>query len=844
MSITQQLQSKGNLLSPNVRVDDTNLIGYDGNPQNIDTDPSTNTVGERAILAAAVSTLYADSEGRYYVKTSNNPMTWQAFGSGSGGGGDSVTLETVDDDWRIINDHPYLKFQREEEDPNDSSKTIWKTHVSMGAGLSANGIVLTKPYNISYDLANTQDSENPPNKVEVVSVTGVDENLMVGNSHQQSIINTKRGTNVATAQTLSNEQEVENRALTDKEIVIDRRDTPDADSVTSLSWQSDINFSAGTIDWIRFNEILFDIVETSDDTNGIPVRIAVESLDGTLIQETISKADLEAGVNNPIVFKPGAATFYPISPAYEEKQSAVSIVRIDIPAGTFVKLKGGSYDYTTPDDPNTVLQQDVPYQKSKIEYFTLGDIMDTVSYRDLFISESAISFDLGKLGLKLREEANNVDIDVPMIGVSEHDNLGNVNVGNFNDRTYVNAGSGGIWSLVEDAGTDRVMWSTADLAAQDAGVAADQFLEVTEYTFELMDALTTALAALETWSTVNCLNLVLPIDFQFQEDPDNPQNVTKQRYRTIINAHGVSTVLQESVSDFEFQNGFERPNYTIPLNQTPGTPVATNILLPRETYTLNSSSPRTITVQFERPTRIYGWYDNPADPADPQPDEFVPSLRLNVRRVEEQKVLTGATLDERLDDLLGSEEYRTAQENEWNTLHIDPEGKQVLADKDGNWIYFWDTDGLFNVTDMHQYLYRDGRESIYQPTAALNFTTNGMTPNADNYLVADPLVVHLKQVSACRSFHVSLMIDDDLELAQRNNALGVQFTFFVNTYGNSNSHSITVSVPWDFSMRYSYTSDRSNNYTHRAQIFNNGLAATTPDTILDTDIPADPDAGA
>ncbi len=80
MSIPLQLQTKANLYTPDVRITDTDLLGYDGDPS-LATDDTD--VGQAALMNAAVSSFYCDNSGNLYLKTSS--ATWQALSTSSSG---------------------------------------------------------------------------------------------------------------------------------------------------------------------------------------------------------------------------------------------------------------------------------------------------------------------------------------------------------------------------------------------------------------------------------------------------------------------------------------------------------------------------------------------------------------------------------------------------------------------------------------------------------------------------------------------------------------------------------------------------------------------------------------
>lgn len=69
------LQSKANVYNPDVRLNETDLVGYDGDPSLAN---PANSIGEAALSAASVGSFYHDSSGNLYIKTSSGWATLSA----------------------------------------------------------------------------------------------------------------------------------------------------------------------------------------------------------------------------------------------------------------------------------------------------------------------------------------------------------------------------------------------------------------------------------------------------------------------------------------------------------------------------------------------------------------------------------------------------------------------------------------------------------------------------------------------------------------------------------------------------------------------------------------------
>lgn len=736
-------------------------------------------------------------------------------GATSGGGGvegNTITLQDEESTWRITtDDSAHMHFERFDEKPDGTFE--WNTKFKIGGSAVTDNLVLTQPHGINVDLTPSNLNDDlEPDLHSMFAVSGTDKKFLFGNSDHQTVIETEKGYEVKRADTILQEQEFENRPLFDVEQVMDGTDTPEVGSVRELSWISDISYGVDA-DFIRFNELAFEVLETTDGADPVdevPFRIAVEDLDGNLIQENLSYAGLEAGINGNFNFKVGY-NFYKVTPKYQDTQSARTRTRITIAKGYKVKLTGGMYrtfDHTT----SQFVDQYVPRQKAKIEYVDHVNMLDESNFRREIWKNSNTVIDNG-VGVWYPFE-NDFEY-TQLVAPSEHTTTNEAVLGNYNDRTYVASGQGGLHILYQDDSTRTEFWSEGDTQRINVGGVPTSYIETDRLTFSLNGIFESELNKLN-WNVVNVEKIIPLIRYEGDEDFS---------YRVVIESEvppvGL-TKLQENMTKNEFLDGKYDSNYGLRPTLNPNSPVYEDMFLPRKSFTVNRETPRRVDITFQKPVKVYGYYDNGV---------FVPSIKAQVVQVIESPIVTGDDLEERVDEIQGQQEWAYAVENDWPTLHEVP-SEMWITDEDGEELFWSDLEALYEDTDEHQWLYTSGTEAYYTPAEI-----QGVFSELGTIFTPNPLVVHVPN-DTVKHFDVTLAWHNELRV----NAV-VEYApmeFYIATHGRGYDQRISINLPRNASIRYRFTTRRDGKYSYSATPYNDGLASTEITGDLTGSYPEDP----
>lgn len=78
--------------STTVMEDGSSLLNYNNDPNNA---VSTNSDGEQLLVYSPIGTLYVQDDGTMWHKTHQTNNTWEAFGTGTGGGGSTAVEKHV-----------------------------------------------------------------------------------------------------------------------------------------------------------------------------------------------------------------------------------------------------------------------------------------------------------------------------------------------------------------------------------------------------------------------------------------------------------------------------------------------------------------------------------------------------------------------------------------------------------------------------------------------------------------------------------------------------------------------------------------------------------------------------
>jgi len=738
-----------------------------------------------------------------------------ATASGGGFSGSTVLLEDPDGNWRIRNDYPILRFERKEY--KEDGSIVWNTYQTIGHSVATDGITLSRPFDIKV-ARNVELNEDPtdPEYHSVFRVSGVDEEYVFGNSQDQTVIETARGTEIERADSVRDEVELENRPLSDVEIILDTTDNPVAGSFKEMSWVSNINYDPDT-EFIRFNELGFEVIGEPEDNLGNPVpsaaiRLAVEDIDGNLIQETTSKTALDAGIDAGFNLKEGYH-FYPVTPRYTDSKLATTITRIQLTKGYRIKLTGGNYDYIDPLD-RLLKTQLVPRQKAKVEFLNHVHILDGSNFRD---EVHKLTGNVIENGIHAYNEEFSDEL-YPLVESAQHTNAYMPVLGNYEDTTFLASGEGGVKVLFED-NTTRTQFHIEDAKTQiGLGETPQFFIETDEIELEVSGIFETELGLL-AWEIVN-VERFIPLIRQEGLEPIG--------YRVEVNSTVVDFKFQESQDKFTFMDGRYRNGYTINPTIDATEPEYVKLKLPRARYTVNRETPRKITYKFSEPVKVYGYYKDPTDPNDITTGTFVPEVKADVSRVYLESIVSGEDLESRLDNLEGDKEYQIALENNMPTLHLWP-SKLVLADKDGEWLFFGDATSIYSDQDEFQYLYTTGAEAYFELE-----DTQGTWSQSNSVFTFNPVVVGVP-TDAVAGFEVSFGWSDTFN-NNGNLEYGV-WTMFIDSNGRGFDAKITMNIPKNASVNWRFRRRRDGSFSYVATPFNGNLSSTW--LGLNNDISAD-----
>ncbi len=712
-------------------------------------------------------------------------------GGGGGVSGNNIVLEDPDGRWRInASSGHHLEFERWDEIADDTFE--WKTWFKIGASATSDGIILTKPYSINVDFAeNALDEDLAPILRSAFTISGHENDFVYGNSQQQTVLETKRGTEVKRRDSLRKESIVENRPLVGEPLILDGTDTPEAGSVVEEAWVSNINYTTDT-DYIRFNAIAFTVLESEEVE--CPVRISVETLDGTLIQENISIAGLNAGIRGGFELKEGTH-FYEINPRYSDIRTAQTVTRIRIAKGYKCTLDGGFYSYT--DNDGNEQQQHVPTQSSKVEYLDQVDMFDESNFVRLTHKGTGVILDNGIHSYHEGWSKNHHQL----VGVGEHVTSEHAVLGNYENRTYIATGTDGLNVLYQDDATRTKFWTQDLLEHGLEGDVPTHTIETSKITLPLNGLFTRALEGTHDWKLVNVERFEPLLRYE---------GSAAQSYRVSISSDLVDHRFQENMNKHELADKIIKSDWVLPLTTDPINPEYATLKLPRKGFTVGGDTPRTITYEFQEPVQLYGHYVDPTDPADPTTGTFVPRIRAEVYRVLEQPVVSGNELAERVDTIQGQMEWDKATQQTLGSLHIDHANDLALADEDGEWLLFfseWDT---LNDDDVHQWIMNSGMEAYYEQD-------NGTM--VDGLWTAATLTVHVPYESV-KHFDVTLV---NPRLSGRTQTHKV----VVRTYDQDcRDLGVDITIPEDSSVRYTFTKRRDGEYSYYAIPFNDTLAST------------------
>ncbi len=728
-------------------------------------------------------------------------------GGGGGVSGNNIILEDPDGRWRInASAGHHLEFERWDE--TSEGKFEWKTWFKIGASATSDGIVLTKPYSINVDLnPNALDSEDEdPILRSVFHVANSESSFVYGNAQSQMVMETVRGSELKRVKTVQLEEELEISPLDDTPVLLDNTKTPATGSVKEFAWRGNLNFSDVT-DYIRLNAIKLHVKDIISDKTGevtCPIRVSVESLDGSLIQENISIAGLNAGINGAINLKEGYKEHtYPLNPRFSDKRDTEVVFKITVGKGFGCTLICGSAPASPVSDRPAQVQ---PQASVKFERVSHVDVLDESNLKTVVHRNTGVIVDNGIHSYHKGWSTHQHQL----VGVGEHVTSKHAVLGNYENRTYIAAGSEGLNVLFQDDATRSKFWLQETIDHNLAEVVPTHTKEVTKLIIPLEGVFNSELASAGDWKLVNVEDFEPLLRYEGEK---------VQSYRVSISSDLVDHRFQENMNIHEFSDHVIKEDWQIHPTARPINPEYISLRLPRKGFTVGKDTPRTITYEFQQPVKLYGHYVNPTDPADPTTGTFIPKMKAEVYRVLEQPVVSGTDLAERVDQVQGQLEWDKATVQGLGSLHIDNAGDLALADEDGEWLIFFDDGGVFSDEDVHQWILTSGIEAYYEPTASI-----AVDPLDATVRIVSPITVHVPH-EAVKNFDVTLV--NPLEGSPNFPLTAVSFNFVVRTYNQScRDLEVNINLPPLTSVRYSFTKRRNGEYSYYATPYNGTLASS------------------
>jgi hypothetical protein len=759
------------------------------------------------VSAANSLVMFSDADKPANASDPIYAVFFQYVGATGGGSfsGNSILLESPDGNWRIVNDFPHLRFQR--RDIDNQGNTTWNSYTNMGASIETDGLTLTRPYDITVNMTDNALNDNTtPDFKSVFRVSGTEDDFTYGNSTQKTILETKKGTDIVRAAALREEIELTNRPLNDLEIVLDNTTSPEAGTAFEYSWVSNLNYTTQT-DYIRFNELLFDVVETLDNNGDVvsevPVRVSVETLNGQLIQENISVSSLNAGINGGFNFKVGKF-FYPINPKYSDIRFAKTVTRLIVAKGYRVKLKAGSYTYL--DENDNTQNQLVPYQQARVEFLDHAAVLDESNYKDLIHKNSEVILDTG-IHTYYDGWSDNTH---QLVGVGEHVLANRPVLGNYEAETFIATGSGGLHVLFQDDSTRTVFWTEGDRERLLGNKTPTYFIETKKLEIDLQGIFTSELNE-RIWDVVN-VEKFLPL---MRYEGSDLQSYRVSIYSKVLEGHR----FQENMTTFDYEDKVISTKHTLRPTLDGVDPEYKEVSLPRKSFSVNKQTPRKIVYEFQEPVKIYGYYKDITDTNDPAgTGTFVPSIKAEVLRIFEEPVVVGSDLEDRVDQIQGEQEWAYATEHNLPTLHIVP-SLLWLTDEEGEALLFSDSDNLYTDQDEHQWIFSTGTEAYYEPDI-----DQGSYDIISKSVDFNPLVVHVPY-DTVSGFSVSFAWSDTFRNYPKQLDYG-NFSFYIATHGRGMDAVVYINVPTNASVNYQFTRRRDGRYAYRATPYNDKLSST------------------
>ena len=510
---------------------------------------------------------------------------------------------------------------------------------------------------------------------------------------------------------------------------------------------------------------------------------------------------MNAGIDGGFNLKLGYH-FYSVNPKYTDIRTAATITRLKVQHGKRVKLSGGHYNYLDPRD-NLTYNQVVPRQKAKVEFLNYVNIFDQSNFREEVYKNAGIMLDNG-IHAYNRDFSEDV---YPLASVCEHNNAYMPVLGNYEDTTYLASGDGGIIALFDDPTTRTQMWTNGDRVRLDQSATPTHFIEVTEIEIDLNGIFTREFDTLG-WDLVNAEYFMPLIRNENDEDVG---------YRVSILSTVVNHQFQENQSKYEFADGTVLGNHFITRTLDAVEPVYYKLRLPRKRFSVNRTTPRVVKYQFQKPIKLYGYYNNPTDPADPVgTGTFVPSIKAEVTRVYEEPLVTGNDLEDRVDQIEGDNEWRIAVDKNLPTLHL-ADSLLVIADADGEWLLWSDIDNLYKDDDIHQWIFQTGVEAYFE----LGYTQGALETN-DTVVRFTPVVVHIPY-DTVNSFEVSFGWSD-YHLGLGTLSYGI-FTLYIDSVGRGFDTKIEINIPINASLSWRFRRRRDGSYSYIATPMNANLAS-------------------
>ncbi|QJT71457.1 hypothetical protein GR28A_00169 [Vibrio phage vB_VcorM_GR28A] len=716
------------LLKPTTTMPDNTQLGYDGNPNAVETDTALQTAGEFLIYNAPQGTFYMESDGELHRKKEGGAGgAWVLAGSGAGSDDNLISFEDGKTQWRLALVNNEMRFERNDAYDGSLGEDVvqaenWVSYASVGGSLNTDALILTEPHFIGALL----DDPNSASGIAFQNVLSFspDQEMVFGSSQRQTVISTAVDTQIERAGVVKREYEIVPREYNPADEVIKtiRRDVEESDlgpdEVSELRYTGTVQTGTG-VEYLRVLAVAYRCVEViNPDAEGkVNVRIQVETKDSLGVWYNIKEASLDFDGQG---LKIGVGEdMNNLTPIFEHRQGDEIRVSLRPMKGQGFKIAGEMAD-SKDWDTGTDIVEFKPWIKQIGEQFEHFDVVDTSNAKDT----------IGKATNTVLDDGVNIwDEDklhyYRAATAGQHGDARNIDLGNYNQETNVLSGVDGVFNITVTNEEDIKLWSQADRDRLEDGVEPSVYRDLDYIEIDLERALTNSIRVAQDTDLIEIQSLEL--DYQLLDDA-----YKDEYYRTTLNRKVNDVLMFENITEFEFIDSIKGSG-TFYLQE--GDDREYRIMYPPQPFTFQdleadpeassqdkARSRRILRFWFQHPVRVWGMETTPGDE-----DTFVPSYRVVAKPLKRERIMTEGTVLDTVLSSIGEIEYRTAVEEDLPTLHT--RHKLALADHSGEWLYFAGSQRLNETYDRFVFVTEEHNTLIWDLTKSLNPKDNDQTPS-------------------------------------------------------------------------------------------------------------------